>query len=148
MKIIEIKNDKKDFLDLLLLGDEEEKMIDKYLEKGKLFALYDEDLKTICVLESLKDNYEIKNIATYPEYQNQGYGEKMINFIIDYCKKENKFKSIYIGTGDFEKTMNFYEKCGFKKSHTIDNFFIDNYSEPMFEEGKQLIDMIYLKRSL
>lgn len=148
MKIKEIKENKKDFLDLLLIGDEEEKMVDKYLEKGKLFALYDEDLKCECVLESLKDSYEIKNIATYPKYQNQGYGKTMIDFIFDYCKKENKFNVVYVGTGDSERILRFYKKCGFKLSHKIDNFFTDNYKEPIFEDGKQLVDMIYLKKEL
>ena len=145
MEILKINENKKEFLDLLLLGDEEEKMIDKYLENGELFALYDDDLKSVCVITSLKDSYEIKNIATYPKYQRQGYGQELIKFIIDYCKNKNKFTRIYVGTGDFEKTISFYEKCGFKKSHKIDNFFVDNYSEPIFEDGKQLIDMIYLK---
>lgn len=27
----------------------------------------------------------------------------------------------------------------------IKNFFIDNYDHPMFEDGKQLVDMVYLK---
>jgi len=148
MKILKIKENKKEFLDLLLVGDEEEKMIDKYLENGELFALYDEDLKSVCVLTSSKDSYEIKNIATYPKYQKQGYGQQLIEFIIDYCKNKNKFTKIYVGTGDCEKIIKFYEKCGFEKSHKISNFFVDNYTEPMFEEGKQLIDMIYLKRDL
>jgi hypothetical protein len=37
-----IKTDKKRFLDLLLLADEQESMIDRYLERGEMFALYDE----------------------------------------------------------------------------------------------------------
>ena len=45
-------------------------------------------------------------------------------------------------------TLNFYEKCGFEKSHIAKNFFIDNYDHPMYEEGQQLVDMIYLKRKL
>ena len=35
MEIIEIKENKKDYLDLLLLADEEEDMIDRYLDNGK-----------------------------------------------------------------------------------------------------------------
>lgn len=148
MKIDKIKENKKEFLDLLLSGDEEENMIDKYLEDGELFALYDDDLKSVCVVSSLEDSYEIKNIATYPQYQNQGYGKQLIGFVIDYCKNENKFTRIYVGTGDCEGIISFYEKCGFEKSHKIANFFVDNYSKPMFEDGKQLIHMICLKKSL
>ncbi|MCL2688213.1 MAG: GNAT family N-acetyltransferase [Methanobrevibacter sp.] len=148
MKILKIKENKKEFLDLLLIADEEEDMIDKYLEKGELFALYDDDLKSVCVITSSKDSYELKNIATYPRYQKQGYGQKIMEFVIDYCKNKNKFTKIYVGTGECEKIINFYEKFGFEESHKIRNFFVDNYNEPMFEDGKQLIDMIYLKRDL
>ena len=148
MEILKIKENKKEFLDLLLLGDEEEKMIDNYLENGELFALYDDDLKSVCVLTSLKDSYEIKNIATYPQYQKQGYGQQLIEFVINYCENKNHFTKIYVGTGDCEKIIKFYEKCGFEKSHQINNFFVDNYTEPMFEEGKQLVHMICLKRNL
>ena len=45
MRIEKITTDKKRFLELLLLGDEQEDMIDRYLERGDLFALFDPDLK-------------------------------------------------------------------------------------------------------
>ena len=46
IKVKIIGNNKKEFLDLLILADEKESMIDKYLYKGELFALYDGDLKS------------------------------------------------------------------------------------------------------
>ena len=49
MEIIIVESNKKDFLDLLILADEQESMIDKYLERGELFTLYDGDLKSVCV---------------------------------------------------------------------------------------------------
>ena len=39
MEIKLITSNKKQFLDLLLLADEQESMIDKYLERGEMFAL-------------------------------------------------------------------------------------------------------------
>ncbi|MDF2987344.1 MAG: acetyltransferase, family, partial [Eubacterium sp.] len=39
MEIEIIRENKKRFLDLLLLADEQESMIDKYLERGEMFAL-------------------------------------------------------------------------------------------------------------
>ena len=39
MRIIEVKEDKKQYLDLLLLADEQENMIDRYLDKGKCMCL-------------------------------------------------------------------------------------------------------------
>ena len=43
-------------------------------------------------------------------------------------------------------TVPFYEKFGFARSHSIENFFIDNYDHPIFEGGVQLTDMIYLQK--
>ena len=51
-----ITENKKAFLDLLLLGDEQESMIDKYLENGDLFALYDGDLKGVCVVTRIDND--------------------------------------------------------------------------------------------
>lgn len=145
MEIKLIKENKKDFLDLLLLADEQENMIDKYLERGDLFALYDDDLKTVCIVTKEDENtYEIKNIATYEKYQGQGYARKLINYIFDVYK--DKCKTILVGTGDSPITVPFYEHCGFKYSHRIKNFIIDNYDKPIFEGGKQLIDMVYLRK--
>ena len=42
--------DKKRYLDLLLLGDEQESMIDRYLERGELFVLEDNGVKAVCVV--------------------------------------------------------------------------------------------------
>lgn len=50
MHIKQILNEKKSYLDLLLLADEEERMIDRYLERGEMFALYDDDLRALCVV--------------------------------------------------------------------------------------------------
>lgn len=71
----------------------------------------------------------------------------MLDFIFNKYKKE-KLTKIILGTGENEKTLNFYKKRGFVETHRIKNFFIENYSHPIFEKGKQLDDMIYLKKIL
>ena len=147
MRIEKITHNKKQYLDLLLLADEQENMIDKYLESGDLFALYDNDLKTVCVVLSIdNETCELKNIATYKKYQGRGYAKAMIKFVSNFYK--NNYKVMLVGTGEVPSILSFYESCGFEISHSIKNFFIDNYGHPMFEEGIQLIDMIYLKKQL
>ena len=142
-----IKDDRKRFLDLLLLADEQEDMIDKYLNRGDMFALYDDDLKGICVVTKEEDRiYELKNISTYEKYHGKGYGKKIIQYIFEYYKE--KCDVMYVGTGDSPLTLPFYKKCGFIESHIVKKFFIDNYDNPIFEGGKQLVDMIYLKKEL
>ena len=147
MRIEKITNDKKRYLDLLLLADEQEDMIDRYLESGDMFALYDDDVKTVCVVVAVDDETcELKNIATRKEYQGKGYARALIKFISEYYV--NDYETMLVGTGETPKILSFYESCGFKKSHLIRNFFTDNYDHPMFEDGIQLIDMIYLKKQL
>lgn len=147
VKIEKIIENKKQFLDLLLLADEQENMIDKYLSKGDLFALYDDDLKSVCVVVPINgETCELKNIATYEKYQGKGYGRALINFICNFY--ENDYKTMLVGTGETPTILSFYKNCGFKKSYYIRNFFTDNYDHPMFEDGIQLVDMIYLKKKL
>jgi len=72
MRIEKITHNKKRYLDLLLLADEQEDMIDKYLEPGDMFALYDDDLKSVCVVVAIDDETcELKNIATNDKSRSQ-----------------------------------------------------------------------------
>lgn len=147
MEIKKICENKKQFLDLLLLADEQESMIDKYLERGELFALYDDGLKSVCVVARESDDVcELENIATYEKWQGRGYGTKLLKHIFSYYK--GMFKAMLVGTGDSPWILRFYEKNGFTISHRIQNFFTENYDHPMFENGIQLIDMVYLSKTL
>lgn len=147
MKIEKITTNKKQYLDLLLVADEQEDMIDKYLEPGDMFALFDDDLKTVCVVLAInKETCELKNIATYKKYQGKGYAKALIKYVSDYYK--NNYKTMLVGTGDTPAILSFYHNCGFEKSHIIKNFFTDNYDHPMFDDGVQLVDMVYLKKNL
>ena len=147
LKIDIISDNKKAFLDLLLLADEQEDMIDRYLERGTLFALYDDGLKSICVVtDEGNGTLEIQNLATYPEFQGMGYGRHLIDYVCDYYK--TKGSVMLVGTGDSPATLAFYENSGFAFSHRIENYIIDNYREPIFEAGVQLKDKVYLKRKI
>lgn len=147
MKIKEIKENKKQFLPLLLLADEQEDMINRYLDKGTMYVLDDDGVKCECVVTDEGNGIlEIKNIATEPEYQGKGYGKALIDFVATTYKGE--YSTLQVGTGDSPSTIPFYEKCGFIRSHSIKDFFTDNYDHPIYEAGTQLIDMIYLQKKI
>ena len=147
MKIREVNENKKQFIALLLLADEQENMIDHYLEKGTMYVLEDGNVKAECVVTD-EDNgiLEIKNIAVDPQNQGKGYGKALIDFLAS--KYADEYSILQVGTGDSPLTVPFYEKCGFVRSHNIPNFFTDNYDHPIYECGVQLIDMVYLQRCL
>ena len=50
MNIREIHENKKQFLPLLLLADEQEDMIDRYLERGTMYVLEDGGVRAECVV--------------------------------------------------------------------------------------------------
>lgn len=144
-RIVEVTADKKRYLDLLLLADEQEDMIDRYLDDGRLFVLDDDGTKCVAVVVALNEKEcELKNIATYPQHQGKGYGKAMVDHLSNLYLKA--FETMYVGTSDVPKTLGFYERCGFRISHRNENFFTDNYDHPMFEDGIQLRDMVYLRK--
>ena len=119
MEIKIVTENKKQFIDLLLLADESELMLDKYLERGDLFALYDgefDELRSVCVVTNESaDICELKNIATYEKHHGMGYGSKLIQYITNFYK--DKYKTMIVGTGDIPKSIRFYERNGFCPSH-------------------------------
>ena len=147
MEIRKVNENKKQFLSLLLLADEQEDMVDRYLEKGTMYVLDDCGVKAECVVTDEGDGIlEIKNIAVQPEHQRTGYGRALIDFIVRKYKR--RYFVLQVGTGDSPLTIPFYEKCGFVRSHCVPNFFTDHYDHPIYECGIQLIDMVYLQRLL
>ncbi len=68
MKIIEVKENKKQYLDLLLLADEQEDMVDRYLDSGKLYVLDDNGVKCECVITDEKN--DILEIEHCDRFQN------------------------------------------------------------------------------
>ena len=147
MRIIEVKEDKKQYLDLLLLADEQENMIDRYLDKGKMYVLDDNGIKCECIVtDEGNDVLEIKNIATAPLFQRKGHGKRLIDFLCQHYKKNGH--TMLVGTGDSPLSIPFYEHCGFTYSHRIPDFFTKNYDHPIIEDGKLLTDMVYLRKPL
>ncbi len=146
MRIEKITEDKKRFLPLLLLADEQEDMIDRYLPQGDLYALYDDDaLRTVCVVERLDERTcELKNLATDLGSQRRGYGAAMIAHVCG----QYPGATMLLGTGEVPWILAFYRACGFVPSHRIAGFFTENYDHPMIEDGVLLTDMIYLKKEL
>ncbi len=147
MKIREVNDNKKQFVSLLLLADEQENMVERYLEKGTMYVLEDNDVRAECVVTDEGNGIlEIKNIAVVPEYQGKGYGKMLLDFLVR--KYTGSYSILQVGTGDSPLTIPFYEKCGFVRSHIVPRFFTDNYDHPIYEGGIQLVDMVYLQKHL
>ena len=147
MEIRKVETDKKRYLDLLLLADEQEDMVDRYLERGTMYVLEDDGVKAECVVTDEGDRIlELKNIAVEPAAQGKGYGKALIDFLIETYA--GQYTVLQVGTGDSPSTILFYEACGFRRHHLVKNFFTDHYDHPIYECRVQLVDMVYLQREL
>ena len=158
MEIREVTDNKKQYLPLLLLADEQEDMIDRYLDRGTMYVLsveeenaegqtMEEQVVGECVVtDEGRGILEIKNLAVAPAFQRRGYGQRLIDFIAETY--QNGYAILQVGTGDSPLTIPFYEACGFCYSHRVKNFFTDHYDHPIWEGGVQLVDMVYYRRAL
>ena len=118
MNIFEVKTDQKRYLPLLLLGDEQEDMIDRYLGRGTMYALDDGGVKAVCVVTDEGGGaLELKNLAVSPRCQRRGYGRRMVDFLTETYR--GRYTRLLAGTGDSPLTVPFYEACGFRRSHVV-----------------------------
>lgn len=141
------KDNKEQYMDLLLKADPSEEMINKYLKNADLFVLtYNEDIACIAVVTKIdEDTVELKNIVTKKEFRGKGYGKKMLKYLADNYK--TKYKKMIVGTT--ENNIPFYVKQGFDKyEKTIKKFFIDNYDEEIKDGELTCTDLIYYSKNL
>ncbi len=138
---------KKRYLPLLLLGDEQESMIDRYLEEGALYIWKEgEETAGVCVVTDQGNGVlELKNIAVDPRFQRRGIGRAMIEALAK--RYRGSYRVLLAGTGEAPSTLGFYQHCGFTYSHRVKDFFLQ-YDHPIVEEGVQLKDMVYFQRTL
>lgn len=136
--------------ELLLLSDDTKAAINKNLQNGELFLAEINNKIIAAFILKINDEevIEIKNIAVAEDWQGNGIGTLLLNFIKSNSKQRG-FRKLLVGTCDLcQKEIAFYQKSGFIISDIRKNFFIDNYTEPIFENGIQLKDMIMLSIDL
>jgi ribosomal protein S18 acetylase RimI-like enzyme len=136
-------------LNLLLEADPSEQCIRSYLAGSLCFGAFEQGvLVGACVTNSrLAGISEIFNIAVLPAEQKKGVGTELLKFTCQQLA-ERGFHKVVLGTGMFGYQIKFYQRQGFLLDGVIKDFFIDNYDEPVFERGRQHIDMARLSLSL
>jgi GNAT superfamily N-acetyltransferase len=135
---------------LLLLADETKEAIDRYIIDSEIFILENhEEMIAVYVLKKTNSKQiEIKNIAVRTDFQGKGIGSFLLNDAFERVKNLG-FNSLLIGTGDVSfKQLALYQREGFEKYDVVKNFFLNNYPEAIYENGRQLKDMIMLEKKI
>lgn len=125
--------------DLLLLADPDLSNIKKYLADGQLYLAKNEEGTLIgaCVIQELDagESWEILNIAVEEGYHNQGIGQQIIQDIVVQARLQ-KITQLWVATANSSiGQLAFYQKCGFEMHSIVHNFFLENYPEPIVENG-------------
>lgn len=148
MHIVQLHRERENYLSLLLLADPYEPMIRRYLQDAEVYLLKEGDTPlTIAAITGYPSDCracELKNLATAPNYQRQGHASYLLNYL--FSRYGAIYSTMYVGTT--QTALPFYYRLGFQDSHILPRFFIDNYPDPIYEEGVQCVDMLYLKKEL
>lgn len=136
--------------ELLLDADPSREMVDGYLGASEVYvAVYKNETVGIYVLYAVDaSKAEIKNISVLGRYQGRGIGKLLLNDA-ERRARAYGFKVMQIGTGNSSiGPLALYQKQGFEIKDIKRNFFIDNYAEPLFEDGIHVKHMIVLEKEL
>ena len=138
MEIQQVTLQKTAFLDLLMLADPQEDMIEKYLDSGDMFALYDDqgEVQSVCVVCRIgKGKCELKNLATRKEAQGKGYGSYFYSLALN--------KSFFEGKLDISlSAVNFFE-AGMKMSNTTSTPYLTSTDSMVFDNRYFMIGVSY-----
>ena len=141
------RNNKEQYINILLEADLSKDMINRYLKNADLFVLtYNESIACVALVSKIDENtVELKNIVTKKEYRGKGYGKKMLKYLADNYKV--RYKKMIVGTS--ENNIPFYVKQGFDKyEKTVKNLGEDNYDEKICNENAICIDKYYYSKNL
>lgn len=135
---------------LLLDADPSRNLVDDYTNRGSTYEVLKSDalVGIVVLLPTRPDTLEIVNIAVHPDNQQQGIGQLILAFAINYAK-ENNYRSIEIGTGSTSfGQLYLYQKMNFRIVGVDTDFFTHHYSEEIIENGLVLMDMIRLRMDI
>lgn len=136
--------------ELLLLADPSPKLVEDYVARGQCFIAEKEEqvVGVYVLLPTRPETAELVNIAVDEAYQGQGIGKQLVNHAIQEAKRHG-YKTLEIGTGNSSiDQLALYQKCGFRITGIDRDFFIRHYSEAIYENGMQVVDMIRLSQDL
>ncbi|MCM3772904.1 MULTISPECIES: GNAT family N-acetyltransferase [Priestia] len=151
INLIEIEKDRRvSYLNLLLIGDEDEKMVKSYINEGTLFTIVYEKKEigvVQCLIDEKEATVEVKNIGLKEAYRGKGIGSKVIKKL-ETLYECNHYSKMIVGTADSSlENIAFYKKAGFYQTGVKKNFFLQ-YVPPIYENGLQAIDMIMFEKTL
>ncbi|MBY6093303.1 GNAT family N-acetyltransferase [Ferrimonas balearica] len=136
-------------VDLLLEADPDIRQVARYQEKGLGFVaeLDDKVVGVAVVVLGAGGKAELMNIAIEPAQQATGLGSQLLAYVIGQARAQG-IRQLGLGTGTFGHQLRFYQRQGFRVVAVERDHFLIHYSEPIFEDGIQHKDRLWLELTL
>lgn len=135
---------------LLLDADPDEFQVADHLAHGELYVARSRGSAAgaVVIRQTQEDTWEIMNCSVAPEYRRQRCGTALVLHALNAIRNKGA-RYAELGTCDTSPgPMALYESCGFRISGIVKNHFMDNYPEPVWDNGVQCIDMIRMRADL
>lgn len=135
---------------LLLLADPDWSQVEKYVDKSSwTVAEENGNLIGVCGLMPLDQaSAEIMNLAVDPDWQGKGLGKRLIASALEQAQGQG-YQKVIVRTGNSSlNQLGLYQKCGFRMIRIERDYFVNNYPEPIFENGIPCRDQIVLELML
>lgn len=145
MRTVSKTLEKTHYRELLLLADPCWEMVERYLDAGEMFLLWEDgQVAAEAVVLRRGEGCELMNLAVREDCQRQGHGSFLVCALLDHYRGQ----AAWMEVGTSESGIPFYQRLGFAPCGRRENFFIDNYPEPIWEDGRRCVDMILLRQPL
>lgn len=135
--------------ELLLDADPQRSLVEDYLKRSELLV-YEaaSQVVGVIVFQAGAAEWEIMNVAVDPKWQGQGLGGELLDAALATIEKTPGAKEVIIKTGDLTSAaLTLYQKKGFRQVALVKDYFIEQYDEPIYENGQRLRNQVILKRS-
>jgi len=136
--------------ELLLDADPSRTRVESYLtDDYTRIAKYDDRVVGVYALARHEPTvFELMNIAVAPDCQGTGLGRWLLGHAIGLAESKGA-RVVEVGTGNSSfDALRFYQRAGFRIVGVWPNYFLDNYPEPIVEDGLPCVDMIRLRLEL
>ena len=133
--------------DLLLDADPSRARVERYLSDALTrIAKRDDDVIGVYALQRIDaTTFELMNIAVAEAYQGTGLGRRLLGHAIGLAESQGA-RVIDVGTGNSSfGALRFYQRAGFRIVGVEPDFFVNNYADPIVEDGIRCVDMVRLR---
>lgn len=149
-RIIKLKREDTLPMSILLLADETLEAIRRYIYQCDVYVLVPDNARPIGVFalhHNSPEEIELKNMAVLEAFQGRGLGSYMLDEVQRIAARGG-YRKVIVGTATVGRQLDFYIKNGFSPFGLRKNFFLENYPDPIMEDGERLCDMILLEKKV